>query len=621
VLAPCTEIKREDVTIVIGRGRGRPRHRKRRTIARMLPADIPALVGRIPLFAHLNDAQRATLAGHLRWICLPGGQYLFKAGEVAEALYLLRSGSLGVFDGPTHMVRQVPADDCVGEVSLLSGEALRYSVRALRDSELLRLDRDLFEHLIERHPRAMLGVARQAMDRLLRRERHAEPPDKPRTFAILPVDNTVPVRGLAIQLAQALEAYGSCVVIDAEHGANRGSDWFAEREAQARFVIYLDSTGDVSWRLRCLRQADVLLLPAPAAQAARPWPEAAPGHPARVRHRPRHLLLIHPAHRVMPGSARRWRAQFSGELEHHHVCGEADIPRIARLISGHGRGLVLAGGGARGLAHLGALRALREAGHEFDAVGGTSIGAIIGAGVANMWDTDTMSRIFYEAFVRGKPLSDWTLPFVALTRGRRAAMMLRRAFGAIDIEDLERPFFCVTTNLSGEGRVVHRHGPLWLWLRASSSIPGILPPVLHHGHVYVDGALVDNLPTDVMADDGIAHITAVSIRADIHLHAQTEEFATPPWWRLWMRQRRGIGWPGLVSTLTRAAMVNNEEAAVRCHEYADLLITPPLEHVGMLDWKDWQLAVDSGYQETLRVLEARERGDPQGDNENLTVAG
>ncbi|RUL63343.1 cyclic nucleotide-binding domain-containing protein [Dyella dinghuensis] len=588
----------------------------------MLPADVPALIARIPLFAHLNAAQRAALAEHLRWICLPGGQYLIRAGEVAEALYLLRSGSLGVFDGPTDLIRQISADDCLGEVSLLSGEAFRYNVRALRDSELLRLDRDMFEHLIEQHPRAMLDVARQAMDRLLRRERHAESPDKPRTFAILPVDENVPVRGLAMQLAQALEAYGDCIVIDAEHGATRGSDWFAEREAQARFVIYLDSTGDPSWRLRCLRQADVLLLPALAAQPARPWPESAPGHPARVRHRPRHLLLIHPAHRVLPGSARRWLGVFSGEIHHHHVCGEGDVPRIARLISGHARGLVLAGGGARGLAHLGALRALGEAGHEFDAIGGTSIGAIIGAGVANMWSIDDMTRIYYEAFVRGKPLSDWTLPFVALTRGRRAAMMLRRAFGAIDIEDLERPFFCVSTNLSGEGRVVHRHGPLWLWLRATSSIPGILPPVLHRGHVYVDGALVDNLPTDVMAEDGIAHITAVAIRADIALRAQSEEFATPPWWRLWMRQRRGTGWPGLVSTLTRAAMVNSEETSQHCIEAADLLITPPLEHVSMLDWKDWQLAVDSGYREALRVLEQQARGiHSPASGADMTVAG
>lgn len=556
------------------------------------------------MFAHLDDAQQTALARQLRWFCLSGGRHLFRAGEPAEALYLLRSGSLGVFDGPTTLVHQVAAGECVGEVSLLSGGTHHLSVRALRDCELLRLDRSAFEALIESHPRAMLDVTRVAIDRLLRNERDIPTPDTPRTFAILPVDNGVPVRALALQLAKALESYGSCVVIDAEHGAGRGSDWFAEREAQAGFVIYLDSTGDLAWRQRCLRQADALLLPALAAEPARPWPEATPGHPSRAQHRPRHLLLLHAGHRVQPGAARRWRAQFSGELQHHHLCGDADIARVARLISGHARGLVLAGGGARGLAHLGALRALREAGHEFDAVGGTSIGAIIGAGVANQWDTDTMMRVYYEAFVRGRPLSDWTLPLVALTRGKRAAVMLRRAFGAIDIEDLERPFFCVSTNLSGEGRVVHRHGPLWLWLRATSSIPGVLPPVLHHGHVYVDGALVDNLPTDVMADDGIAHITAVSIRADIELRSHIEEFATPSWWRLLLQQRRGNARPGIVSTLTRAAMVNSEETSERCRALAHRLITPPLDRIGMLDWNDWQRAIDAGYREAVRVLEA-----------------
>jgi NTE family protein len=102
--------------------------------------------------------------------------------------------------------------------------------------------------------------------------------------------------------------------------------------------------------------------------------------------------------------------------------------------------------------------------------------------------------------------------------------------------------------------------------------------------------------------------------------AKTEEFATPPWWRLWMRQRRGLGWPGIVSTLTRAAMVNSEETSLHCIERADLLITPPLEHVSMLDWKDWQLAVDAGYQETIRVLEALDQGRLPPGNENLTVS-
>ena len=566
--------------------------------------DFSALLRHCDVFGHLEDEALAALVPELEWFSLPGGRTLFRQGDPADALYLVVSGSLGVFAGPTERVRLVAAGDSIGEISLITGENRQHTARALRDSELLRLDRAAYEALTRQYPQAMLGVARVAIARLQERMRGDEAPGVARTFALLPVSPDVPARGLAMQLAMELEHGGSCIVIDAEHGVGRGSDWFAEREAQARFVIYLDTTGDSHWRQRCLRQADVLLLPALASQPARPWPESLLMDPSRVGHRPRHLILLHAGRQPGLGAAQRWRSQFSGDLQHHHVGGKADIARLARLVSGNARGLVLAGGGARGVAHLGALRALREAGHEFDAVGGTSIGAIIGAGVAAGWELDEMVEMFRRSFVEGRPLSDWTVPIVALTRGRRAAVMLRRAFGALDIEDLTLPFFCVSTCLSGEGMVVHRHGPLWLWLRASSAIPGVLPPVLHHGRVYVDGALVDNLPTDVMADDGIAHITAVDIRADISLLTTAEEYATPPWWQLLLR-RQDIRRPGLVSTLVRAAMVNSEGPSEHRRERADLLITPPLEHVGMLDWKDWTRAVESGYLHTLKMLEAK----------------
>ena len=570
----------------------------------MQPRDLPELIRHTSIFAHLDEAQRTALAERMRWLCLPGGKHLFRAGEPADALYLLRSGSLGVFDGPTRLIHQLVAGDCAGEISLVSGGNHHLSVRALRDSELLRLDGRAFEALVEHQPATMLAVARIATQRLLQNLQGPPTPNRPRTFALLPVDTGVPVRELAHRLGAAMEAWGSCLVIDAEHGRGRGSDWFAEREAQAQFVVYVDDTGEPAWRQRCLRQADVLLLPALADQPPRPWPEAAPGHPARVRHRPRHLLLMHPRGRVARGTTRGWRDQFSGEFTHHHLCNADDVARVARLVTGHGRGLVLAGGGARGLAHIGAIKALREAGYRFDTVGGTSIGAIVAAGVAHGWDTPTMLDNYFAAFVRGRPLSDWTLPLVALTRGARTTRMLREYFGSGDIEDLAKPFFCVSTNLSGAARAVHRHGPLWLWLRASSAIPGILPPVLHHGAVYVDGALVDNLPTDVMAGDNVEHITAVSIRGDIGLRTGIEDVATPPWWRLWLQQRHGPRWPGLLSTLARAAMVNSSETSERCRMLAHRLITPPLDAIGLLDWKDWRRAVDAGYHETLRVLEA-----------------
>jgi NTE family protein len=579
----------------------------------MWRTDVRQLLQASTMFAQLSpDALRA-LADALVWFSLPGGRPLFKPGEPADALYLVKSGSLGVFDSPTVLRHLISAGESVGEISLLGGETRGRTVRALRDCELLRLDRTAFERVLAQHPQALLGVARTAIERLHRRERGDEAPGLPRTFAVLPLDGAVPVRALTMQLMMALETYGSCLVIDAELGRDRGSDWFAAHEAQHRFVIYLDAAGgshqdggpthdgDV-WRARCLRQADVLLLPTLAAQPAREWPSTTPVHAARVRHRPRHLILLHAGHHVALGAAQRWRAALGDELQHHHICSHADIPRLARLVSGHGRGLVLAGGGARGLAHLGVLRALRNEGHQFDAVGGTSIGAILGAGVANGWEIEAMTEIFRRAFVEGRPLSDWTLPLLALTRGQHASRMLRRTFGVLDIEDLQLPYFCISTRLSGGGQSVHRRGPLWLWLRASSAIPGVLPPVLEQGEVHVDGALVNNLPTDVMAADGIAHITALDIQADIALRTNVDESSSPPWWRL-LLQRRAVNRPGLVSTLVRAGMVNGEEASERRRAQAQLLFTPPLDHIGMLDWKDWQRAIDAGYRHAIEVME------------------
>ncbi|OOG49881.1 patatin-like phospholipase family protein [Rhodanobacter sp. C01] len=578
----------------------------------MSPSDVAELLAHSGMFAQLDAPGREALARELVWVGLPGGRPLFKPGESADSLYLLKSGSLGVFDDRSpedtaELTQLIAAGECVGAASLLGGEQRIRTVRALRDSELLRLDRDAFERLLGRHPQAMLGVARMAIERLQRRDHRADQLGASRTFAILPIDQSVPARVLAMQLAQALGAYGSCGVIDGELGTGRSGDWFADREAKSRFVIYLDASGDPLWRQRCLRQADVLLLPALAAQPACAWPEAALLDPKRTGHRTRHLVLLHAGHQVSLGTAQRWRAPFTGELRHHHICHDSDITRLARLVSGQGRGLVLAGGGARGVAHLGVLRALHEAGHSFDTVGGTSIGAIIGAGLACGWELQAMTETLRRAFVQGKPLSDWTLPLVAMTRGRRASLMLQQAFGALEIEDLPLPYFCVSTRLSGGGMAVHRRGPLWLWLRASSAIPGVLPPVLHQGRVHVDGALVNNLPTDVMAADGIAHITALDIRADIALLTTAEESSTPPLWRLLLQRRQDIRRPGLVSTLVRAGMVNGETASEQRRERADLLITPSLEHIGMLDWKDWQRAIDAGYRHTIELLEVHAR--------------
>jgi NTE family protein len=105
-----------------------------------------------------------------------------------------------------------------------------------------------------------------------------------------------------------------------------------------------------------------------------------------------------------------------------------------------------------------------------------------------------------RSFVDTNPTSDYTFPLVSLVSGRKVGRLLRREFGAACIEDSRLPFFCVSTNLTRGQAAVHRQGELWLWLRASVAIPGVLPPVIADNQVYVDGATINNLPVDVMRE-------------------------------------------------------------------------------------------------------------------------
>jgi len=567
--------------------------------------DARSLLRDLEIFRHLDDKTLLELAGELEWFALPGGATLFEFGSPSDALFVLKSGSLGAFkpdlNGDFQLDGVVAAGETVGELGLIVDQPRSAAVRALRDSELLRLSRQGFENLIARHPEAMLISARLAVKRLITRHTSAQL-SAPRTFAILPHDAGVDARAFARRLAEALGRYGECALVEADAGRGQTSGWFSALEARVRFVLYLGSIGEDEWRELCVRQADCLLMLANAADDATPWPAAACLDAESALHRPRHLLLQHRGGEIERGAALRWLERTPG-LRHHHIRHGDDIERIARLLIGRSVGLVLSGGGARGFAHIGVVRALREAGMRIDFVGGTSIGAIIGAGVAADWSAEEMFENYRRSFVDGRPLSDYTFPFVSLVSGRRVSHLLREEFGTRDITDLPIPFFCVTANLTAGVAETHHVGPLWYWLRASCAIPGVLPPVLHRRQVFVDGAVINNLPVDVMRKQGVGEIVAVDIGADDVLHAEVDEFALPSWWRLaWQRVFQRGRRPGILSILLRSGMVNAEAASLERRAQTSLLLTPPLQDIELLDWFAFERAIEIGYRHAREML-------------------
>lgn len=558
----------------------------------------------VSIFGALGDRGLAEMADRLEPVALQGGQRLFAEGDPSDSLYLVKSGALGAYglsdDGQPQLLGIISSGEVVGEMGLISNVPRNALVRALRDSELLRLPKNAFEHLLERYPRAMMQVLSVAVTRLSH-ERNTF--STPRTFAVLAQNESVDIREFARHLKQQLNRYGSCALIDAAAGKGRDSRWFTALEAQHRFVIYLGECGFSDWRAQCSRQADAFVLAANAWDPPGPWPEESAGGEERVRLRPRHLVLLQ-RNSICPGTAAKWLSMVPG-AEHHHIRRPADVARLGRLLIGQGVGIVLSGGGARGFAHIGVVRALREAGKPIDAVGGTSIGAIVGAGVAADWSYEEMMERYRRTFVDGRPLKDYTLPLVSMIRGRRVSALLAKEFGELDIRDLPLPYFCVSTNLTHGQAVAHRDGPLWFWLRATCAIPGVLPPVFHRGDVFVDGAVINNLPVDIMRKRPMGEVIGVDIGTESVLEADTEEHELPAWWRVaYARVRGKQRRPGILDILLRSGMINASAFNAQQRAQSDLLLSPPVDDVPLLDWSAFDKAVEAGYRHAVKILEA-----------------
>jgi NTE family protein len=211
----------------------------------------------------------------------------------------------------------------------------------------------------------------------------------------------------------------------------------------------------------------------------------------------------------------------------------------------------------------------------------------------------------HRSFVRTNPLGDYTLPFVSLVAGRRVNQRLRTEFGEAHIEDLPLPYFCVSANLTNGQAAVHRRGPLWLGLRASVAIPGVLPPLFSQRQVHVDGATINNLPVDIMRDSVDAAVIAVDVGADRTFETNAEMTEVPHIWRLlpWLRRERPR--VNLLQILLRSGMINSAATTIAQRELADLVLKPPLERVDLLDWKAFDRAIEVGYRYASEVLEER----------------
>ena len=598
------------------------------------------------LRAYLGDIEPAALAllrQRLTWVEIAGGQTLMAQGEPGDSMYLSISGRLRAYvndeEGVPRMVREMGRGQVIGEMSLYTDEPRSATIVAIRDSVLVRLAKEHFAELLASSAQVSLALTRQIIGRL-QTQHQRNPVPLPVTIALLPVTGGVALRefadSLAAQLAAQAQRAGRIAVIDAaaldralgEPGAAEGdaTDAALNRrisieldhiEAEHDFVLLVADDRPSAWTRRCCRHADELLLLADAAAA----PVLHPIETDWLAHRPARaeaaeiLVLLHPADARCPRDTRAWLARRP-VTEHVHIrpALARDMARLARIENRSAVGLVLAGGGARGFAHLGVYRALQEQGIEIDFVGGTSIGAVMAALVASDQPLDTVLDITRRAFKRNPTGELNWLPLISLINNRRLRQIIGRATEELlgtraDIEDLWKNFYCCASNFSHAREDTLKSGPLMKALMASTAIPGALPPVVLDGDLVFDGGTFNNFPVDVMRRvRGVGQVIGVDLSFKKPRRIPFDE--VPGTWtllrdRLRPRAQRRYKLPSLASYLMHVTILYSVSRQRHAQLQTDLYFNPPLDRVGLLEWKRFDSIVAQGHAHAIEVLKAR----------------
>ncbi|CAD5115737.1 DgyrCDS4682 [Dimorphilus gyrociliatus] len=590
----------------------------------------------------------------LDWDCIESGHRLFASGDPADSIYLILSGRLrGVTEkkhGESVVLGEYGRGEVVGALEVLTHHPRQSGLMAVRDTEVARVPSDLLTYIKRRYP---LVVSR--LIHLLGRKMFSSNPTFPSTLhhqptniatvAVLPAASNVPLSNFCLELEHALSAIGSTLRLTSECIQNRLgtaaldpvnylrlASWLGQQEDNHKIVIYQCDSKMSAWTTRCIRQADVILIVALYSSTPTVGDLEMKVDNMSVRAH-KELVLLHAEDSPdLPNNTAAWLNARGWCTAHHHVrCPSrvlknysssklnaiyrrlfdkspdklSDCSRLARLLTGTSVGLVLGGGGARGLAHVGLLKALCEAGVPIDMVGGTSIGALMGA----LWCLHTDVTKFTQAArewsksMTSKPklLYDLTYPATALMTGSVFNTGIKSVIPEDkSIEDLWIPYFTITTDVTASVQRMHTSGSLWRYVRASMSLAGYLPPLCDpvDGHLLLDGGYVNNVPADAMKQLGAETVIAVDVGSEDNNDLANYGDELSGWWALWQRIRGSrciLNMAELQSRLAYVSCVRQLEQVKSGSMPGVHYVRPPINRYSTLQFGSFDEIFDVGY--------------------------
>ncbi|KAI7475924.1 Lysophospholipase [Hortaea werneckii] len=643
----------------------------------------------------------------LEWVQVNSGQAIYHQGDESDAIYIVLNGRLRAIqeseDGKMKVIGEYGQGDSVGELEVLTESVRPGSLHAIRDTELAKFPKTLFNSLAQEHPGITIKVSKIIASRMraLIENPTTEAPNieskmavsrqqvtsttNLRTVAIVPCTAGVPVVEFGNKLQAALHQIGTVNGVTtlnqsailnhlgrhafSRMGKLKLSQYLADLEEKYGLVLYVADTSVKSpWTQTCISQADCIYLVGLA--------EGSPSIGEYERFllttkttARKDLVLLHTERYSPSGTTRAWlrnRPWINGG--HHHVqmsfrsapepvhsppkrFGNAlkqrvqvlqaeihkytsrrvrqtplysaetpfkgDFHRLARRLCGKSVGLVLGGGGARGCAHVGVIRALEEAGLPIDIVGGTSIGAFIGAVYAQ--DADVVPMYGRVKKFSGRMGSIWrfvldvTYPSASYTTGHEFNRGIFKTFGDSQIEDFWLEYYCNSTNISKSRLEYHTSGYVWRYIRASMSLAGLLPPMCDEGSMLLDGGYTDNLTVSHMKSLGADVVFAVDVGALDDTTPQSYGDSLSGFWASLNRWNPLSSYPNpptLSEIQARLAYVSSVDALERAKIIPGCrYMRPPVEGYGTLEFNKFDEIYQVGYQYGKKFLnELREEG-------------
>ena len=418
-------------------------------------------------FSGFSEQDYSQLAKDAKRMFIPAGTRLLKQGEFPDTATVIEHGRFMVripVGSNEPLTFEMGRGEILALATSLSEEPLRGDLYALRDSTVIQLKDKAFLACLAAHPGLIRDYSRWAIEQARHLIGLSSPKSRPLAFALLPTSSAPQIREAAVSLMEAFsKTAGQGHLIDSQRvqealGRDPSKEdefelvrhqltaWLEEQETEGRFLLFVCDPTETNWTRWCLNQTDRIMVAAMAEDTMEieRIDQMFAGRMVAETEVQVDLILIQDKNTELPHGSNAW-LKLKCRRRHHHVRPDnvADFQRTARRISNRAVGLVLGGGGARGLAHIGVLQALEDSGVPVDVIGGTSMGSAMAAAYARGWKPQKILEFASEALADTKAVRDIDFPMLSILAGRKLNSQLQAIFDDIDITDLWLPYFCI----------------------------------------------------------------------------------------------------------------------------------------------------------------------------------